>query len=186
MKIALCGMPGCGKSSVAQELSSRCGCFWFDLDRTICLEEGRSIPEIFASEGESLFRALEADALQRIVEDYEDFPVTMVLALGGGTLQTPLCKNLVKENFNCIYLRATAEQLTEDLIQTGIADRPLLKDCLKEDGAAIDRNALLCKVRALLEERKEVYEGCADIIIDTAAKSYEELAAEITQKTSLQ
>ena len=58
---------GCGKSSVGRRLSQLLCCPFMDLDQVIEERAGRSIPEIFASEGEAGFRAMELDALKEIV-----------------------------------------------------------------------------------------------------------------------
>ena len=58
---------GCGKSSVGRELSQLLCCPFMDLDQVIEERAGRSIPEIFASEGEAAFRSIELDALKEIV-----------------------------------------------------------------------------------------------------------------------
>ena len=65
---------GCGKSSVGRELSQLLCCPFMDLDQVIEERAGRSIPEIFASEGEAAFRAMELDALRNIVSGWERFP----------------------------------------------------------------------------------------------------------------
>ena len=74
MIISLTGFMGCGKSSVGRELSQLLCCPFMDLDQVIEEREGRSIPEIFASEGEEAFRAMELDALRNIVSGWERFP----------------------------------------------------------------------------------------------------------------
>ena len=58
---------GCGKSSVGRRLSQLLCCPFMDLDQVIEERAGRTIPEIFASEGEAAFRAMELDALKEIV-----------------------------------------------------------------------------------------------------------------------
>ena len=65
---------GCGKSSVGRELSQLLCCPFMDLDQVIEERAGRTIPEIFASEGEAAFRAMELDALRNIVSGRERFP----------------------------------------------------------------------------------------------------------------
>lgn len=59
--IVLIGMPGCGKTSVGQALAALTGREAIDLDTRIAEKAGRSIPEIFAQEGEETFRALERE-----------------------------------------------------------------------------------------------------------------------------
>ena len=63
MIVYLVGMPGSGKSTVGAELAGRFGVPFIDLDVEIARDDGRSVPEIFASDGEAAFRAMEAKAL---------------------------------------------------------------------------------------------------------------------------
>ena len=86
---------GCGKSSVGRELSRLLCCPFMDLDDVIEEKSGRTIPEIFAAGGEIAFRQMELATLQSIVEQLPE--ETVVLALGGGTVITPECAELVHE-----------------------------------------------------------------------------------------
>src|SRR5579871_3485016 len=79
--IALIGYRGVGKTTVAQRLALALGWQWVDADVELELEAGRSITEIFASEGEPAFRERENQILARLVER----PQTVV-ALGGGVV----------------------------------------------------------------------------------------------------
>ena len=58
---------GCGKSSVGRRLSELLCCSFMDLDDVIVQKAGRSIPEIFATDGEDAFRQMEHDVLQDII-----------------------------------------------------------------------------------------------------------------------
>lgn len=58
---------GCGKSSVGRRLSALLSCSYADLDAIIEKAAGRTIPEIFTSEGEAAFRAMELTELERVV-----------------------------------------------------------------------------------------------------------------------
>lgn len=171
---------GSGKSTVASLLAEKTGCFFFDLDDTIEMEEGRSISEIFESEGESGFRTVELDCLQRILDDYRDFPVDMIIALGGGALTTPACVKLLKEECTTVYLRASENQLVENLQIVGIDNRPLFSGINLDD-----KPAMLQRVRMLMQTRADVYEKTADIIIDTDGLSFEQIADTVAAALSL-
>ena len=67
MVISLTGFMGCGKSSVGRKLSELLCCPFMDLDEVIKESAGRSIPEIFASDGEAVFRQMELQALKAVV-----------------------------------------------------------------------------------------------------------------------
>ena len=61
---------GCGKSSVGRRLSELLCCRFMDLDSVIEDREGRSIPEIFASDGEAAFRLMELESIRTILDDF--------------------------------------------------------------------------------------------------------------------
>ena len=60
---------GCGKSSVGRKLSQLLCCPFMDLDSVIEERTGRSIPDIFANDGEAVFRQMELDTLKNILEE---------------------------------------------------------------------------------------------------------------------
>ena len=64
--IVLIGMPGCGKTTVGQALAELTGREAIDIDQRIVERAGRSIPEIFAAEGEAAFRALEREVTAEV------------------------------------------------------------------------------------------------------------------------
>ena len=66
MTISLTGFMGCGKSSVGRRLSELLCCPFMDLDEVIVESAGRTVPEIFASDGEAEFRRMERDALELV------------------------------------------------------------------------------------------------------------------------
>lgn len=162
---------GSGKSTVAALLARKTGCFYFDLDDTIEMEEGRSIGEIFASEGEAGFRTLEYEYLDRIISDYSEFPTDLIIALGGGTLTTPACADLVKKHCTAVYLRAGEKQLVENLQTVDIENRPLFDGVDVNDAAAIAE-----RMHPLLEGRLPLYEKYADAVVDTDGLDFDRIA----------
>ena len=195
MTITLTGFMGCGKSSVGRYLSELLCCPFTDLDEAICQKAGKSIPEIFTSEGEAGFRTLEAEVLQSILspsgaESTEKQSLTsqamgpslcgqmastvspsslylMIVALGGGTVMTPECAELVKEKTTCIYLKASIETLIRHL-ETEASGRPMLQG-----------DSLRSRIEELMSIRSETYETTAHITIETDGKSIEAIAEEI-------
>ena len=188
---------GCGKSSVGRRLAAMLGCDFADLDELIAARAGRSIPEIFAAEGEEAFRARELDALSSVLSpgraDLPDevpgrsdvaawasshqSPVPagdLVLSLGGGTPVRPEARRLLRESgATCIYLRAQAGTLRNRLSGEGIKARPMLTQRPLEE---------------LLAERESIYQELADIVLDTDDLSTHEvaqfLAAELSSRAS--
>ena len=91
----------------------------------------------------------------------------MILALGGGTLMTQGCAEIVHERTTCIYLRADIGTLINHL--EGEAEgRPMLKG-----------ESLRARIQELMDLRSATYENTAHIIIDTDGKSIEAIASEI-------
>jgi shikimate kinase len=164
-----------------------------DLDDVIVESAGRSIPEIFASDGEVAFRKMELEALMGILSASEprqschpersEGSVSLILALGGGTVMTPKCAEIVKEKTFCIYLRASIETLMEHL-EDQTVNRPLLNgserpDCHFERAERDEKSAMRDRIITLMSQRAETYEKTAHIIIDTDGKSIEAVASEI-------
>lgn len=158
--ITLAGFMGSGKTTVGKVLADFLGCPFMDLDDLIVKKAGKSIPEIFAQDGESAFRQLEARLLRQTVEKYTEN--TVVLALGGGAVTAPASAALLREKTVCIYLRASLETLLQRL-EGETAGRPLA------DASLADR----------LSAREPLYEQTAHVIIDTDGLSPDEVADEI-------
>ena len=153
---------GCGKSSVGRRLSQLLCCPFMDLDTVIEEQSGRSIPEIFATDGEATFRQMEWNALTTIV--CESPSENLILSLGGGTVMTPECSELIQERTECIYLRTSVDTLVGRLANEA-AGRPLLA------GADL-RN----RIDSLMSNRASIYERTAHHIIDTDGLSTDEVA----------
>ena len=160
MMIALTGFMGSGKTTVGKVLADFLGCPFMDLDDLVVKKAGKSIPDIFAQDGEPAFRQLEAQVLRKTVEKYAES--TAVLALGGGAVLAPASAALLHEKTVCIYLRATLDTLLARLAGE-TAGRPLA------DASLADR----------LASREPIYEETAHVIIDTDGLSPDEVADEI-------
>ena len=160
MMIALTGFMGSGKTTVGKVLADFLGCPFMDLDDLVVKKAGKSIPDIFAQDGEPAFRQLEAQVLRKTVEKYAES--TAVLALGGGAVLAPSSAALLHEKTVCIYLRASLETLLTRL-EGETAGRPLA------DASLADR----------LAAREPIYEKTAHVVIDTDGLSPDEVADEI-------
>ena len=160
MLIALTGFMGSGKSTVGALLADTLGCPFIDLDDLIVKKAGRSIPEIFAADGERGFRRLEKQALETTVARYAEN--TVVLALGGGTVTVPGAIRLLQEKTLCIYLQASLEALQARL-EGQTEGRPLAGEGFAERLAA----------------REPLYEQAAHVTIDTTGLTPEDITDEI-------
>lgn len=162
MNIVLCGMMGCGKTTVAAELG-KYGYTVVDTDALI-VERYGNINDIFAEHGEEYFRDIESLITAEVAKKHGN----AVISLGGGcVLRQENVKNL-KAGGKIFYLRAKAETLIKRL--KGDTTRPLLKGGLEE------------RVRSILAVRSGIYEGVADFIIDTDELSPAEIAMKIRDK----
>lgn len=128
-KIVLLGYMGCGKSTIAQNLSKNTNLPFLDLD--ICIEKkaNLSIKEIFEQYGEIYFRKLEHEMFLELLQS----PENSIIGLGGGT---PCYANnhllLQKEDISSIYLKASIETLYNRLVYNK-SKRPLIADMEEEE-----------------------------------------------------
>ena len=188
MMIALAGFMGSGKTTVGKVLADFLGCPFMDLDDLVVKKAGKSIPDIFAQDGEPAFRQLEAQALRKTVEKYAES--TAVLALGGGAVLAPASAALLREKTVCIYLRATLDTLLQRLAGE-TAGRPLLNEIpgqagndggsvvMPGPGSSVMPGPDRASVSARLAAREPIYEETAHVVIDTDGLSPDEVADEI-------
>ena len=113
--IVLIGMPGSGKSTVAEALSKQLGRPWVDADRELEKETGISVPEILETQGEESFRALESAVLARLCKQSG-----LIIATGGGCVTKP-------ENRALLRCNGRVCRLNRDLSLLSTEGRPLSK-----------------------------------------------------------
>lgn len=131
--IVIVGMPGSGKSAVAELISRKTGRRFINLDSEIVLKTGKSIPAIFAEEGEPLFRELEREAVQRA-----GAMTGAVIATGGGTIKDIRNYAPLHSNGRIYYLRRALEELEME-------GRPLSKDPETLRRLELEREPLYCR-----------------------------------------
>ena len=193
---------GCGKSSVGRKLSQLLCCPFMDLDPVIEERTGRSIPDIFANDGEAAFRQMELDTLQNILREVgrqsappapshsrAAGPSPIVLSLGGGTVMTPECAELVREKTLCIYLRTSVNALVCRLASEA-EGRPLLDQASHpgDDGnnSPNESAALLrSRIESMMSRRASTYEATAHMTIDTDDLSIDEIAQTLATKVKI-
>ncbi len=149
--IVLIGMPGVGKSSVGRALAVLSGKTFVDLDEEIEKVAGRSIPEIFATGGESEFRRLESDVAKRVGKEG-----AQVIACGGGIVTG-------KENYAPLAQNGRIYALRRGVESLDTAGRPLSRD----------RETL----EIMEKERAPLYRFFADVVLENT--SIEETARKI-------
>ena len=160
--IILIGFMGSGKSTVGIALSYKMQCVLSDTDKMIERREGKSISEMFASEGEAYFRERETQLLRKLREE----KTRQIFSVGGGTPLREENRRLLRELGTVVYLKVPAETVYERL--KGDTTRPLLQG---DDPMA--------KIRDLLGQREEIYSGAADIVVAADEKKPAQIAEEI-------
>ena len=166
MKIVLCGMMGCGKTTVAAELARRLSGDWVDTDALIEEKYGK-ISTIFSEKGEAYFRDLETECV-RGLKNLD----CLVIAVGGGLVMKAENVELMREWGKIVYLRAGKETLMERL--AGDCSRPLLQ------GAALSE-----RLDQLFAARAATYESVCDFSVAVDKKTPAEIADEIIAKMDL-
>lgn len=165
--IYMIGMMGAGKTTVGRTLAQRIGWDFIDMDREIEREQGKRISEIFSSEGEPAFRAMETDLLKRLAGRRRT-----VIATGGGAALSPENQRLLAQSGLVIYLRVSPDDV---LARTqGDATRPNLM--------ADDKRA---RIESLLEIRSPIYCATADISFRSSGASSGSLVAKILKHPKL-
>ena len=137
--IVLIGMPGCGKSTVASLLAEKLGRKSVDADAEIVKLAGKSIPAIFAEDGEEAFRLLETQVLTELGKQSQ-----LIIATGGGCVTKQRNYPLLHQNSCIFWLNRTIELLPTD-------GRPLSQST---------------KLKDMYTLRKPLYEAFADHIVD--------------------
>ncbi len=138
--LVLIGMPGSGKSSVAALLAEKTGRDVIELDSAIEEAAGKPIPEIFAEDGEDVFRDIESECIARA-----GAKTGVILSLGGGAVTK-------ERNYLPLHQNGRICCLKRDLSLLPMDGRPLSKD--------------LDTLKAMEQTRAPMYERFADVTIE--------------------
>lgn len=111
--IILIGMPGCGKTTVGQQLAQALGRRFVDADEALEAKAGRKITQIIPAEGEAAFRTLETETLAELGKQSG-----LVIATGGGCVTQ-------QRNFDLLHQNGAVFWLTRDLRKLPTDGRPL-------------------------------------------------------------
>lgn len=142
MNLILAGPPGTGKTTLGRLCAKLLGYTLVDTDEEISKQTGKSIAEIFSTQGEDVFRDIESNTLAKIIK-YKN----SVISLGGGTLLSDINRSIAKDHGVLICLRASASNIEARLANND--ERPLLQNN-KENSSSIS---------VLLAQRKAHYDS---------------------------
>ena len=192
--ISLIGFMGCGKSSVGKILATLLPeCRLIDLDTYIEEKQGKNIPEIFNEYGEAAFRRMEREALEEIFSD-KSRP-RAILSLGGGTVTSEQCRQLIRQHTDCFYLRATTDALLDNL-EGHSEGRPMLSPIqpvrfdastssatyeAQSTETSSERESLRHRIESLMQTRSPQYLATANHIIDIDGLTFAQIAALIKE-----
>lgn len=165
MTITLIGYRGVGKSTIAPLLAWRLGWNWADADALIEQQAGRSIAEIFATEGETGFRVREAGVLSELLA--QD---CLVIAAGGGAILNPHTRETIRSAGPAVWLTASLDNIWARL---------------QGDATTANRRPSLTgtdprtEIESLLAVRTPLYAETATLTIDSERRSPEAIVDEI-------
>lgn len=166
MNLALVGLPGAGKSTIAKHLSRCLGIPLFDCDYEIEQQVRCSVREYFSAYGESKFRDIEAIVLQRLTL------LDGVLSTGGGAVLLAANRESLRLNSSVVYLHCTPDEVFKRVKHD--KSRPLLQvgDPLK-------------KLRELYALRDALYRDVASLVVETGRPSVAGLTTQIIEQLGL-
>lgn len=158
----LVGPPGAGKTTIGRKLARRLGVPFLDADHLIEDAEERTIPEIFAADGEQEFRRIEEQIIGERLESFGG-----VLSLGGGAVLSPVTRERLR-GLRVVHLTIG---VAEGVRRSRGPGRPLLSG---GDATA--------KYQALLTERAPLYREVAWTTVSTERRSSGKVVSDIVDR----
>jgi len=164
--IILIGPPGAGKTSVRKALAKKLSLNFLDSDKVVEEKSGKSIPEIFITDGEPAFREMERAAVIDLIENQDG-----VIALGGGSVMDLEVSKRLLPMANVVFLDVSISNAAP---RVGFnRDRPLLLGNPRQQWIA------------LMEKRRSTYEALAKARVSTDNKKPVEVVEEIVKELAL-
>lgn len=159
--IILIGYMGCGKTTVGKNLTKITGYTFVDTDEMIEKQQGRTIREIFAADGEAAFRDMETALLHQMIAEKKE---QLIISTGGGMPVREENRPLLASLGTVVYLKVQPETVYSRIKDD--TKRPLLQ-CADP----------LTRIREMLAVRGPVYEAAAQKIIQADGLKHTEIAA---------
>ena len=167
VNLALIGFMGAGKTSVGRLVAEQLHFDYLDTDELIVSRAGRTIAEIFKTDGEPAFRALECQTVGELTSRTKT-----VIATGGGLPVNPANLASLKTHALVVCLWASPEKIWERVKNQ--THRPLLHDLDPQK-----------KIRDLLAAREQFYKQ-ADVLVNTDIRSPREVAQHVVHQFRLE
>lgn len=166
--IILIGYMGSGKTTVGKIAAERKNYTFVDTDEMIVEQQHRSISEIFAADGERVFRDMETALLRQLIAEKREH---LVISTGGGMPLRTENQQLLARLGKVVYLKASPATIYNRI--KGDTTRPLLQ-CENP----------LERIEKMIVERSPLYEAGAMFIVEVDELSQSEAASEILAKCS--
>ena len=164
--IILIGPPGAGKTSVGKALAKKLSLNFLDSDKIVEEKSGKSISEIFITDGEPAFREMERSAVMDLLENQDG-----VIALGGGSVMDIEVSKRLLPMANVVFLDVSISNAAP---RVGFnRDRPLLLGNPRQQWIA------------LMEKRRSTYEALSKTRVSTDNKKPVEVVEEIVKELAL-
>ncbi len=161
--IGLIGFMGTGKTTIGKALASSTSRQFFDTDTLIEELVGKTISEIFLTEGEVSFRNIESSVVKEVCEHE-----SAVISFGGGVVLSTSNIKTIRAGSVVVLLRASVETILKRTASNHY--RPLLNTI---------ENDIENRIRSMLKQRSTFYETAMDYAIDTDILTIEEAVARI-------
>ncbi len=162
INLVLIGMPGVGKSTIASKLANKFNKTLISTDEIIENQEKMSINDIFNNKGETYFRTLETDIVDKYSNNFNQ-----VISTGGGVILNKNNMDNLSKNGIIIFINRDLDKIIID------NNRPLLKN---------DKD-----LKTLYEKRINLYNQYSDLVVDnnTTIEKVVERIEELVYEKSL-
>ncbi len=154
---------GTGKSTVGKKLAELLNKEYIEMDALIEQKVGKSIPKIFAEDGETRFRELELEMAKELSKR-----TNSVISTGGGVVLNKLNLDYLATSSEIVVLMATPKEIIKRIMKDGPEKRPVIA---KPDP--------LAEIKKVLEYRTPLYKNASKYIVNTTGKTIESIVREI-------